>query len=110
LFDEGTQRSFVSQKLADQLQLHTHNTENISISTFGAESAISQQLSTAIIDVITLNSDVVPVTGLVILNIATPLLTSFHACINAIPYLKGIMLAHPVSRKENSFLIGADQY
>jgi len=64
LFDEGAQRPFVSQKLDDQLQLHPHNTENISISSFGAESAISKQLSTAITDVVMLNSDRVPVTGL----------------------------------------------
>ena len=41
LFDEGAQRSFISQKLADQLQLCPHSIENINISSFGAESAIS---------------------------------------------------------------------
>ena len=52
LFDEGAQRSFISQKLADQLQLCPHSIENINISSFGAESAISKQLSTVVVDMV----------------------------------------------------------
>ena len=35
LFDEGSQRSFLSQNLADRLNLHPHTTETVALSTFG---------------------------------------------------------------------------
>ena len=40
LFDDGAQRSFVSQKLADLLNLNPQTRENITISSFGANTPI----------------------------------------------------------------------
>ena len=51
LFDEGAQRSFVSQKLSALLKLQPHNTENICIAGFGAESPSNQLLGTANVNV-----------------------------------------------------------
>ena len=37
LFDEGTQRSFISQQLADVLQLSPSRQEDITLAPFGAD-------------------------------------------------------------------------
>ena len=58
LFDEGAQRSFISQALASSLRLCPKRTENIYISSFGAESAAKKQLGTVIVIVEALNSSI----------------------------------------------------
>ena len=55
----------------------------------------------------------IPVSALVVPHIATPLQNSFQACVNKILHLKGLVLAHPITKEENfeiSLLIGADHY
>jgi len=113
LFDEGAQRSFISQQLADSLSLHPKHTENIHISSFGAESAENKQLSVAVVNVEVLTGEKIPVSGLIVPSISTPLHNSFHVCVKNIPHLQGLILAHPITGDEHfeiSLLIGADQY
>ena len=110
LFDEGAQRSFVSQKLSTLLKLHPHNTENIRISGFGAESPSDQLLGTVNIYVQSLPGEQMPASALIVPYIATPLQNSFQACVKNIPHLQGLVLAYPITRGEISLLIGADHY
>ena len=44
LFDEGSQRSFITKSLADCLQLQTHGTEELAISIFGAQTSQIKKL------------------------------------------------------------------
>ena len=113
LFDEGAQRSFVSQKLSALLKLQPRNTENICIAGFGAEYPSNQLLGTANVNVQSLTGEQIPLSALIVPHIATPLHNSFQACVKKIPHLQGLVLAHFVTREENfeiSLLIGADHY
>jgi len=113
LFDDGAQRSFVTQKLATLLKLDPKNKENICISSFGATSPSYQLLSLININVESLIGEQIPVSALIVPSIATPLQNTFHTCIKDIPHLQDLTLAHPLTGNENfeiSLLIGADHY
>jgi len=51
--DEGAQRSFITQMLANQLGLPLTETESISSSAFGAQPSASKYLPVATINVVT---------------------------------------------------------
>ena len=61
LFDEGTQCSFITQELANQLQLKPINHEQISVSSFGKQISASKRLAVASISIQTLNKGHIPV-------------------------------------------------
>ena len=55
----------------------------------------------------------VPLTVLIVLDIAVPLRNTTNERVRQLPYLKGLLLAHPVTTNENfriSLLNGADHY
>ena len=47
LFDKGVQRSFITQKLADDLQIQHKGTVEINLSTFGGSSQTLRRVPTA---------------------------------------------------------------
>ena len=53
LFDEGVQRSFITQQLADELYLQPTSHEIISVSSFGAQVSISRSFGVATVLVCT---------------------------------------------------------
>ena len=113
LFDEGAQRSFITQTLADQLGVRYAESESIALSAFGAHSSFNRQLPMAYINIVATDGEHIPVRVLVIDQITTPLQNRFRQQVQTIPHLKGLQLAHPVTSDENfeiSLLIGADQY
>ena len=113
LFDEGAQRSFITQTLADQLGIRYTESESIALSAFGAHTSSNRQLPMANITIVTTNGEHIPVRVLVIDQIATPLQNRFRQQIQTIPHLRGLPLAHPVTSDEDfeiSLLIGADHY
>jgi len=58
LFDEGAQRSFITQELADTLQLQpTRHDELIAVSTFGAQVSMPKKFAVATICIHTLTWD-----------------------------------------------------
>ena len=73
LFDEGAQRSFISQQLADLLQLHPSRQECITLVPFGANSMTPEHLSVASITVVTKTRELIPLTVLIVPGIAAPL-------------------------------------
>ncbi len=73
LFDEGAQRSFITQKLADELQLVPMSTENISLSHFGAKATSTRQLDVTTVYVETEDKKKIPVCTLVVPTIGMPL-------------------------------------
>ena len=113
LFDEGAQRSFITQELADKLQLQPTGHENITVSSFGEHISTPKKLTVASILINTLNKGQIPVSVLIVPKLAAPIRNSIRVHLNKLPYLKGLSLAHPVTSDENfhiSVLIGADFY
>ena len=113
LFDEGAQRSFITQELANQLQLKPINHEQISFSSLGEQISASKRLVITSISIQTLNKGHIPVSVLILPNLAAPIRNSVRTHLDKLPYLQGLPLAHPVTSGENfqiSILIGADFY
>jgi len=111
LFDEGAQRSFITQSLADELQPTGY--ENISVSSFGAQVSAVKSLAVAPIFIHTLNGTKILVTVLIVPKLAAPVCNSVRTHLSLLSYLQHLPLAHPVTNDENfdiTILIGADFY
>jgi len=113
LFDEGVQRSFIRQDLADKLCLKAMHTERISQSSFGHPVSAARSLQVATITVHTQDHTAIPISVLIVPLLAAPLQNSVRVNIRTVPYLKDLQLAHPVT-EDDSFeiyiLVGADYY
>ena len=113
LFDEGSQRSFLTKGLADCLMVQPHNTVELSLSTFGTGTSSITKLDVATIYLHGISGQVIPLTVLIVPTIAAPIHTVDHKEVTHLPYLEGLQLAHPISSAEHfsiTLLIGADQY
>ena len=112
LFDEGAQRSFITQQLADSLKVDSCKRQRICISAFGGE-AIPRELQSTSIAIQTNDGGEVPVSVLVVPKIAAPLQNAVPLPGNQYPHLHGLQLAHPVvsdNKFEITLLVGADFY
>jgi len=59
----------------------------------------------------TFNSIHIPISVLIVKQLAAPIRNLVHTHLNKVPYLRGLMLAHPITGDDNfeiSILIGAD--
>ena len=113
LFDEGAQRSFITQELANQLQLQPSKHENISVSSFGEQVSTSRRLAIASVLIETLHNGHIPISALIVPKLAALIRNSVRTHLDKLPYLQELPLAHPVTSDENfhiSILIGADYY
>ena len=113
LFDEGVQLSFITQELANQLQLSPTHHENVSVSSFGEQVSTSRRLAVTTVFIQTLNNGHIPISVLIVSKLAAPIRNSIRAHLDKLPYLQELPLAHPVTSNENfhiSILIGADYY
>ena len=113
LFDEGAQRSFISQQLANTLNLTPLRQESITLAPFGSDSMTPQDLSVALINIVAKTGELIPLSVLVVPRIAAPLQTVSHAKLTSLPYLHGLTLAHPITGDKHfeiSLLIGVDHY
>ena len=113
LFDEGSQRSFLTQDLANLLSLQSCKKEDICLSSFGAKRPLSKRMEVALINIKTQTGGLIPISVLIVPTIATPLKSTTKSGITQLPYLKGLPLAHPVTTDGDfkiSLLIGADYY
>ena len=72
LFDEGSQRSFITKSLADCLQLQACGTEDLSISTFGTQSSHVRKLDVTTIQLHAISGQLIPLTVLIVPTIAAP--------------------------------------
>ncbi|XP_063435623.1 uncharacterized protein LOC134716543 [Mytilus trossulus] len=112
LFDEGAQRSFITESLAEQLELKQNGTEAISISGFGGGNGSIRHLKTADIFVLTEDGSRIQLNILIVPEIASPIRIHTTETTN-LPYLRGLKLAHPLSGHDVfcvNLLIGADHY
>ena len=113
LFDEGAQRSFISQEMATKLNLQPSGKENISLASFGSTSATHTNLPTGVIQIHAVTGDKIPISVLIVPKIAPPLQNMLRTSLQQVPHLKSLQLVHPVTENENfeiSVLIGADYY
>ena len=112
LFDEGAQKSFITEHLAAELQLTRETTETIYLASFGSTTSKVQQVDIATVHVIAENRQMIPVRVLVVPTISTPI-NNRTQHVSELPYLHGLRLAHPGTSDSTfqiSMLIGADFY
>ena len=113
LLDEGAQRSFITQSLADSLHLSSQRKECVAIAAFGATEASKQTLPVASIHLETTDGSEIPISVLITPRIAQPLHNFPFPYVKQLSYLKDLQLNHAVSDNDHiniSMLIGADAY
>ena len=113
LFDEGSQRSFITMDTATKLNVRPTNTEHVTIAPFGAEHTSPHRIAVGQINVETESGHTIPISVFIVPFIAAPLNNYLHTSIENFPHLRGLKLAHPITNIENfqvSVLIGADYY
>ena len=114
LFDEGAQRSFISEKLASTLQLPPYRQESVSLASFGADTSAPQQLDVTNVTIVSHTGEMIPLSVLVVPRIAAPLHSIATSKVQELPYLRGLTLAHPIMKEDSQFdismLIGVDYY
>jgi len=111
LLDEGAQKLFISQKLANDWKICSSEQQEICLSSFGDATSLAKLQVTSIY-LQTKAGDEIPLSILVVPKIAT-LKNLVYSPIERFPYLQGLTLAHPVTHTSNfeiSLLIGADFY
>ena len=113
LFDEGSQRSFLTQELADALSLQPEHQEDICLSAFGSTHPLNKRMKVARIHIKTTSGALLPISTLVVPKIAPPLRNTVKLNINQLPHLRDLPLAHPITQDDSfkiSLLIGTDYY
>ena len=113
LFDEGSQKSFITEDLAKALALRPLCKKDITVSTFGAQCQLNREVSVAKISLLTLSGQPIPITVLVVPRIATPLQNTVTLSVTCLPHLQSLTLAHPLTTDKEfniSLLVGADHY
>ena len=111
LFDSGSQRSYVSEKLARQLTLDAKAKETVNLNTFGSTKYSKLTLNSVVVTVEVENSENIPVSALTHNVICTPL--SPRISIGNFPHLHGLALAdcfEDANPKRIDLLIGLDAY
>ena len=113
LFDEGSQRSFITEELTSKLEVKVEGSETLSIVAFGDEAKGVRDLDKTTVRLKAINGEIIPIKALIVPKIAAPLQNRKREQIQKLPYLSGLSLAHPITEAESfeiSLLIGADFY
>ena len=113
LFDEGAQRSFITEALAKKLDLAADKTETVHLSVLGGDQTIAKKFDVATVNLRTDNGQTIPIRVVIIPVITVPQKNHVNTAIHDLPYLKGLKLAHPVTDDEQftiTLLNGADHY
>ena len=113
LLDEGAQRSFITEDLANCLNLLPERRECVAIAAFGASEVSTQTLPVTTVRLVSCDGTEIPVSVLVAPKIAQPLCNLPFAYVKQLPYLKDLRLNHATSDSNSihiSMLVGADAY
>ena len=100
LFDEGAQRSFVTEDLAEKLNLRVDNTEVVQLSCFGDKSNNVRHLGKCTLLIETLSGHKIPIEVLVVPMIAVPLQNHIRKLNRNSNYLRCLHLAHPITDED----------
>ena len=96
VFDEGVQRSFLSEDMASELQITPTSTVDIAMASFGSTSTCNQKLGVATVEVQTESGESIPVSVLIVPSIAAPIQNLVPSSVYTMPHLRNLKLAHPV--------------
>ena len=113
LFDEGSQRSFITDDLVRQLNLTSEKEETISLSAFGGTSSSVKRVAVSTITLLTDDEEPIPIEVIVVPTIAAPIQNHMVNDLQTLPHLQGLKLAHPITDEDLfqiDLLIGADHY
>ena len=91
MFDSGSQRSYVSEKLARQLKLEATTKETVNLNTFGSTKYSKFTLNSVVVNVVVENNETIPVTALTHNVICTPVSPRIN--VENFPHLYGLSLA-----------------
>ena len=94
LFDEGSQRSFVTKALANALKLQPYRKEDINLFSFGAKCQLSHQVEVAMVNLLIKNGDAVLLSVLVVPHIATPLQNTVSVSVTRLSHLHDLPPAY----------------
>ena len=97
LFDEGAQRSFVTEYLARELNLKPTETEVLNLSIFGGGDKDTRHLDRATVYLLTETELKIPIQVLIAPWIAKPLQNHIRKLENKHDYLRVLKLAHPIT-------------
>ena len=89
LFDEGAQRSFTTEELAQNLNLEQVKTEMLRLSVFGGSETSTKKVDVATLYLQADNREAIPIQVIVM-----------TADIHALPCLKDLKLCHPVNERK----------
>ncbi|XP_053390231.1 uncharacterized protein LOC128553139 [Mercenaria mercenaria] len=112
LFDEGSQRSFITREHADKLRLTFTGTDTLHLASFGNSKNEVRHLDTATVFLITSTKEKIPINVLIVPTVAVPF-QKYNKNVSHLQHLKGLKLAHPLIEDttfEVQLLIGADYY
>jgi hypothetical protein len=112
MFDEGSQRSFISEKLAAELQLEVTGREVLNVAGFGSKKTEVRHLDKVHLTIIGEGNQYLPIELLVVPQIGVPIQTHSRE-IKHLPHLRHLKLAHPNPSDQPfniEILIGADYY
>ena len=89
LFDEGAQKSFNTEYLAQKLELQRETTDTIYLSSFGSTTYKAKQVDFATVHVIADNHQMIPVRVLIV-----PIISNLRLqpIVSELPYLQGLRL------------------
>ena len=110
LFDGGSQKSYVAEKLKNKLALKTEGNETINLNMFGSDKFKKQNCERVEINV-DVGDNVVAIKALTFPTICSPMATRVD--LKAYPHIQGLQLADSFSNgsdREIGLLIGADYY
>ena len=113
LFDEGSQRSFLTKGLADRLQVQPHDTVELSLSTLSAGSSCTSKFDVATINLHGVSGQLITLTVIIISTIITPIHTADQKSNSqsSLPQWTVFSSSNFFSRTIFiTMLIGADQY
>ncbi len=109
LFDSGSQKTYVVERLRNLLKLKTEKVEKLNLNTFGTQNYVKKSCDRVVLN-LELNDDYVPITALCHPAICSPVSSRIE--VTQYPHLRGLDLANNVncSNQPIDILIGADFY
>jgi len=109
LFDSGSQKSYIVERLMKMLALKSEGTEKLNLNTFGSENYIKRVCDRVVLNLETKHG-FIPITALCHPAICSPISSRIE--VTRYPHLRGLELANSVhcSNQSIDVLIGADFY
>ena len=96
LFDEDSQRSFITEAMANKIQLERCGSEEVHIASFGPSTQNVRHFDTATVRLRTDTGEKIPLNVLVVPTIAVPL-CNLQKTVSSLLYQQSLKLAYPAT-------------